>query len=102
MEIFPVLKTYPAVGMTLIMTLIPLLFIGSFNLIVINLSEIQNSASIKGLVYTFEGIAFMVGAFVVKYISSKWRTTTDIFFSSQRWLQLLNLCCFLQKVQLLR
>ncbi|MCZ2258156.1 MFS transporter [Sporosarcina sp. G11-34] len=80
MEIFPVLKAYPAVGMTLIMTLIPLLFIGSFNLIVINLSEIQNSASIKGLVYTFEGIAFMVGAFVVKYISSKWRTTMILFF----------------------
>lgn len=80
MEIFPVLKAYPAVGMTLIMTLIPLLFIGSFNLIVINLSEIQNSASIKGLIYTFEGIAFMLGAFVVKYITSKWRTTTILFF----------------------
>ena len=59
MEVFPVLKAYPAVGMTLIMTLIPLLFIGSFNLIVINISEIQDSASIKGLIYTFEGIAFM-------------------------------------------
>jgi len=69
MEIFPVLKMYPAVGMTLIMTLIPLLFIGSFNLIVINISEIQDSASIKGLIYTFEGIAFMAGAFAVKYIS---------------------------------
>lgn len=80
MEIFPVLKTYPAVGMTLIMTLIPLLFIGSFNLIVINLSEIQNSPSIKGLVYTFEGVAFMLGAFAVKYISSKWGTTTILFF----------------------
>ncbi|MHA6261093.1 MFS transporter [Sporosarcina sp. CAU 1771] len=80
MEVFPVLKAYPAVGMTLVMTLIPLLFIGSFNLIVINLSEIQDSASIKGLVYTFEGIAFMLGAFVVKYIGKKWKTTTILFF----------------------
>ena len=80
MEVFPVLKAYPAVGMTLIMTLIPLLFIGSFNLIVINISEIQDSAAIKGLVYTFEGIAFMAGAFAVKYISKKWRTTTILFF----------------------
>ena len=79
MEVFPVLKAYPAVGMTLIMTLIPLLFIGSFNLIVINISEIQDSASIKGLIYTFEGIAFMVGTFAVKYISKKWRTTTILF-----------------------
>ena len=79
MEVFPVLKAYPAVGMTLIMTLIPLLFIGSFNLLVINISEIQNSASIKGLIYTFEGVAFMVGTFAVKYISKKWRTTTILF-----------------------
>ena len=80
MEVFPVLKAYPAVGMTLIMTLIPLLFIGSFNLIVINISEIQDSAAIKGLVYTFEGIAFMAGALAVKYISKKWRTTIILFF----------------------
>jgi MFS transporter, DHA3 family, macrolide efflux protein len=79
MEVFPVLKAYPAVGMTLIMTLIPLLFIGSFNLIVINISEIQDSSSIKGLIYTFEGVAFMVGTFAVKYISKKWSTTTILF-----------------------
>ena len=80
MEVFPVLKAYPAVGMTLVMTLIPLLFIGSFNLVVINLSIIQDSASIKGLIYTFEGLAFMVGSLTVKYISSKWNTTTILFF----------------------
>lgn len=80
MEVFPVLKAYPAVGMTLVMTLIPLLFLGSFNLLVINISIIQDSASIKGLIYTFEGIAFMVGSFAVKYISSKWKTTTILFF----------------------
>jgi MFS family permease len=80
MEVFPVLKAYPAVGMTLIMTMIPLLFIGSFNLIVINISEIQDSASIKGLIYTFEGIAFMIGSFAVKLITRKWKTTVILFF----------------------
>lgn len=80
MDVFPVLKAFPTVGMTLVMTMIPLLFLGSFNLIVINLSEIQDSASIKGLIYTFEGIAFMVGSFAVKYISRKWRTTVILFF----------------------
>ncbi|AOV07760.1 MFS transporter [Sporosarcina ureilytica] len=79
MEVFPVLKAYPAVLMTLVMTLIPLLFIGSFNLIVINISEIQDSAAMKGLIYTFEGIAFMLGAFAVKYIAKKWRTTVILF-----------------------
>ncbi|CAM3044672.1 MFS transporter [Filibacter tadaridae] len=80
MEVFPVLKEYPAVGMTLIMTMVPLLFLGSFNLLVINISEIQDSASIKGLIYSFEGIAFMIGALVVKVISKKWKTTTILFF----------------------
>ncbi|WP_342511569.1 MFS transporter [Sporosarcina sp. FSL K6-1522] len=80
MEVFPVLQAYPAVGMTLVMTLIPLLFLGSFNLVVINISIIQDSASIKGLIYTFEGLAFMVGSFTVKYISSRWNTTTILFF----------------------
>lgn len=79
MEVFPVLKAYPAVTITLIMTLIPLLFLGSFNLIVINISQIQDSAAIKGLIYTFEGIAFMVGAFLVKFISKKWNTATILF-----------------------
>lgn len=80
MDVFPVLKAFPTVGMTLVMTLIPLLFIGSFNLIVINISEIQNSSSIKGLIYTFEGIAFMIGSFAVKYIAQKWKTTVILFF----------------------
>lgn len=80
MEVFPVLKAYPAVGMTLVMTLIPLLFIGSFNLLVINISEIQDSASIKGLIYAAEGVAFMVGSLMVRYISSKWNTTMILFF----------------------
>lgn len=78
-EVFPVLKKYPAVGITLIMTMIPLLFLGSFNLIVINLSEIQNSASIKGLVYTFEGIAFLIGSVTVSYLSKKWKTSKILF-----------------------
>lgn len=79
-EVFPVLKAFPAVGMTLVMTMIPLLFIGSFNLIVINISEIQDSSSIKGLIYTFEGIAFMIGSFVVKILTRKWKTTVILFF----------------------
>ncbi|MDX1701498.1 MAG: MFS transporter, partial [Melioribacteraceae bacterium] len=79
MEVFPILKSYPAVMMTLVMTLIPLLFIGSFNLLVINISEIQNSSSIKGSIYAAEGIAFMLGTVAVKYIALKWRTSTILF-----------------------
>ncbi|EPD53876.1 hypothetical protein HMPREF1210_00699 [Paenisporosarcina sp. HGH0030] len=80
MEVFPILKSYPAVMMTLVMTLIPLLFIGSFNLLVINISELQDSSSIKGAIYAAEGIAFMLGTVVVKYIANKWHTSTILFF----------------------
>ncbi len=79
MEVFPILKSYPAVMMTLVMTLIPLLFIGSFNLIVINISELQDSASIKGAIYAAEGIAFMLGTVVVKFIAKRWSTGTILF-----------------------
>ncbi|MBW3110990.1 MFS transporter [Bacillus sp. MCCB 382] len=67
-EVFPVIKSLPIVFMTLVMTLIPLLFIGGFNLMVINISELQDSSAIKGWIYTAEGIAFMTGAFAVKKI----------------------------------
>ncbi|OXS61447.1 MFS transporter [Bacillus sp. V-88] len=67
-EVFPVIKGLPIVLMTLVMTLIPLLFIGGFNLMVINISELQDSSAIKGWIYTAEGIAFMTGAFAVKKI----------------------------------
>ncbi|MFB5089322.1 MFS transporter [Psychrobacillus sp. PGGUH221] len=78
-EIFPMLKDNTAVLMTVILTLIPLLFLGSFNLIVINISEIQDSSSIKGSIYAVEGFAFMLGTLVIKYIGSKWKVSNILF-----------------------
>lgn len=78
-EIFPILKQYPVVLMTLILTLIPLLFLGSFNLIVIKLSEIQDSQAIKGIVYAIEGIAFMVGTVVIKRLTLYVKTLHILF-----------------------
>jgi MFS transporter, DHA3 family, macrolide efflux protein len=68
-EIVPVLKGTPIVMSALILTFIPILFLGGFNLMVINISELQEDTAIKGLLYTIEGISFMVGAFGVKRIS---------------------------------
>lgn len=70
-DVFPIIKRLPVVFMTLIMTLVPCLFLGGFNLVIINISELQDSAAIKGLIYTTEGIAFMVGAFFIKKVSDK-------------------------------
>lgn len=81
-DVFPIIKGRPIVYMTLIMTLVPLLFIGGFNLLVINISELQDSSAIKGWIYTAEGTAFMIGAFFIKQISSKSSPYTILFASS--------------------
>jgi MFS transporter, DHA3 family, macrolide efflux protein len=81
-EVFPIIKGLPIVLMTLIMTLIPLLFIGGFNLMVINISELQDSSAIKGWVYTAEGVAFMTGAFFVKKMGEMMSPYRILFFFS--------------------
>ncbi|MDP4162735.1 MAG: MFS transporter [Bacillota bacterium] len=78
-EVFPIIRSLPIVGMTLIMILIPLLFIGGFNLLVMDISELQHSTAIKGWIYTTEGTAFMAGAFIVKKISVKISPYTILF-----------------------
>ncbi|MFS0779707.1 MFS transporter [Neobacillus sp. 3P2-tot-E-2] len=68
-NVLPVIKGLPIVFMTLLMTLVPLLFLGGFNLLVINISELQDSSAIKGWIYAAEGISFMIGAFFIKKIT---------------------------------
>lgn len=81
-DLFPVIIKLPIVMMTLILVLIPLLFLGGFNLVVINISELQDSSAIKGWIYTAEGIAFMSGAFLIKRISYKFSPYKILFSSS--------------------
>ncbi|WP_391209437.1 MFS transporter [Psychrobacillus sp. L4] len=78
-EIFPMLRDNTAVLMTLILTLVPVLFLGSFNLLIINISVLQDSASIKGTIYAVEGVAFMLGTLAVKYIGAKWKINNILF-----------------------
>jgi MFS transporter, DHA3 family, macrolide efflux protein len=81
-EVLPVVRGIPIVLMTLILTLVPVLVIGGFNILVINISEIQSDPSIKGIIYVSEGIAFMVGAFFVKQLSRKWTEYSIMFLFS--------------------
>jgi MFS transporter, DHA3 family, macrolide efflux protein len=81
-DVLPVIKGLPIVFMTLLMTLVPLLFLGGFNLLVINISELQDSSAIKGWIYAAEGISFMVGALFIKKISDKLSSYTILFCSS--------------------
>jgi MFS transporter, DHA3 family, macrolide efflux protein len=81
-DVLPVIKGLPIVFMTLLMTLVPLLFLGGFNLLVINISELQDSSAIKGWIYAAEGVSFMIGALFIKKISDKLSSYTILFSSS--------------------
>ncbi len=81
-EIIPVLKRTPVAMMALVLTFVPVLFLGGFNLMVINISETQGDAAIKGLLYTAEGVSFMIGAFFVKRITHLVEPITLMFIFS--------------------
>ncbi|MBM7661905.1 MFS family permease [Bacillus mesophilus] len=78
-EVIPVLKGIPIAMTALILTVIPMLFLGGFNLMVIEISELQDDSTIKGLIYTVEGICFMLGAFLVKRITEKYNPVSLMF-----------------------
>ncbi|WP_163102137.1 MFS transporter [Peribacillus alkalitolerans] len=68
-EVWPVIKSNPPVLLGLVLMLVPTMFIGSFNLMVLKISEMQHDPTIKGWLYTTEGISFMIGAFFIKRFS---------------------------------
>lgn len=78
-EVLPMLKEHPVVLMTLVLMLIPTLFLGSFNLVIMKISEIHESTTISGLLYTVEGIGFMLGAAGLKYIAERVKIGTLLF-----------------------
>ncbi|MGZ9584704.1 MFS transporter [Paenibacillus marinisediminis] len=79
-EMIPMLKSMPIAVMMLVLSVIPALFIGSFNLMVINISELQGSAQIKGYLYTVEGVCFILAAFLVKRIAGQGSLLKKLFF----------------------
>ena len=81
-DVFPIIKERPIVLMTLMLSFVPLFFLGGFNLVVMNISELQNNASIKGWIYTAEAIAVILGTFSVKQISHKCSPYTILFLCS--------------------
>jgi len=70
-EVLPMVKEHPMVLMTLVLMLIPTLFLGSFNLVIMKISEMHQSTTISGLLYTVEGIGFMLGAAGLKIIADR-------------------------------
>ncbi|WP_274308293.1 MFS transporter [Solibacillus daqui] len=78
-EVLPVLKQYPVVLVTLVLIVVPILFLGSFNLMIMKIAQMHNSTSISGLLYTVEGVGFMLGAIAVKYLGIRMKTGTMMF-----------------------
>ncbi|PGS53427.1 MFS transporter [Bacillus sp. AFS041924] len=81
-EIFSLIRKNPTILNLFILNLIPILFLGGFNLMVIEISDIQHDPSIKGLIYTSEGISFMIGAFVIKQLTTKFTNKQLLYFST--------------------
>ncbi|MBU8877614.1 MFS transporter [Bacillus sp. FJAT-29790] len=69
-DVWPIISGTPAIFTGLLLMLVPITFIGSFNMMVLKISEMQNDPAIKGLLYTTEGISLMIGAFLIKRISA--------------------------------
>ncbi|MCH7324001.1 MFS transporter [Solibacillus sp. MA9] len=78
-EVLPVLKQYPVVLVTLVLIVVPILFLGSFNLMIMKIAQMHDSTSISGLLYTVEGVGFMLGAIAVKYLGIRMKTGTMMF-----------------------
>lgn len=78
-DVYPMLKEHPVVLMTLVLMLIPTLFLGSFNLVIMKITEMHESTTISGLLYTVEGIGFMLGAAGLKYIAERVKIGTLLF-----------------------
>lgn len=79
MEVMPMVTKYPLVLTALCLSVIPTLFLGSFNLMIINIVEMHNNASLSGLLYTLEGIGFMAGAFLANRMFSRLRPIALLF-----------------------
>lgn len=89
MEVFRILKEFLLLYSTYI-KYHPLLFIAGFNLMVINISEMQHDPTIKGFIYTIEGVAFMLGAFVIKRLSDHFKP--ENYYISSQFVLLLHIC----------
>jgi len=81
-QVFPIINSVPIVFMSLLITIVPTLFLGGFNLMVINISEIQESTAIKGWVYAAEGVSFMIGALLIRKINNQLSPYVVLFGSS--------------------
>ncbi len=77
--IVPLLRTQPTVLTVLLLTIIPTVFIGGFNLMVINISELQHDPGVKSWLYAVEGTSIILTGFLVKRFARKGSLLSRLF-----------------------
>lgn len=92
-EVWPMLKKTPPVIMGLVLMLVPTLFLGSFNLMVLKIGELQNDITIKSWLYTAEGLGFMIGAFLARRLTNQ-RNSIDVMLLSASVMAITHLSLF--------
>lgn len=92
-EVWPMLKKTPPVIMGLVLMLVPTLFLGSFNLMVLKIGELQNDITIKSWLYTAEGLGFMIGAFLARRLTNQ-RNPIDMMLLSASVMAVTHLSLF--------
>ncbi|MQR97240.1 MFS transporter [Fictibacillus phosphorivorans] len=65
-ELYPIIKNERKVVYGIFLLIPAYLFLSGFNLMVIEISELQANAGIKGILYTTEGVCVFVGTFLSK------------------------------------
>lgn len=106
--IIPEIRKSAVVKTLVIVTLIPTTLIASFNLIIIEISKIQQDPLIKGLIYAIEGITvILAGFFIRKNLVSRdimkiligccfliGFTQLSLYFADNKWIALVAFALF--------
>ncbi|MFC4767041.1 MFS transporter [Effusibacillus consociatus] len=66
LQVFPLLRSHPALMVLVGASTLVFLFLGGFNLLILKFSEFQQDPALKGWLYTIEGIGVLIGGFVVR------------------------------------
>ncbi|WP_261132322.1 MFS transporter [Bacillus sp. Marseille-Q3570] len=63
-ELYPIVRKQPMVVYGIFLLMPAFLFLAGFNLMVIEISELQDNPGIKGILYTTEGLCVFIGTFL--------------------------------------
>jgi MFS transporter, DHA3 family, macrolide efflux protein len=81
-KLVPIVQGKPKVISGMLLVFPAFLFISGFNLMMIEISEIQDDAGIKGIIYTVEGICVFIGTFLAKRFFNNTKNIKPLLFLS--------------------